>query len=177
MAEIRRYYQYWGKAEEPVETDHHLFPYHCLDVAAVANQWWAHSSSIRRSFTQETGMTEEQTHAWVMFFIALHDFGKLDIRFQIKVPELAKGNYGGELPKNSQSKNYYHGEQGYTWLVQESESYFEGVEDKTHRWLQNWFASTAGHHGEIPKNSEPNRPAFVPEYIERRVPHTRGDEP
>jgi CRISPR-associated endonuclease/helicase Cas3 len=165
MAKIRRYYQYWGKAEKPVETAHHLFPYHCLDVAAVANQWWAHSSSIRRSFTQETGMTEEQTHAWVMFFIALHDFGKLDIRFQMKVPELAKGNYGGELPKNSQSKNYYHGEQGYTWLVQESESYFEGVEDKTHRWLQNWFASTAGHHGQIPTNAEPNSPAFVPEYI------------
>ena len=168
MGEKRAYYQYWGKAEEPVETAHHLFPYHCLDVAAVANQWWKQSSTIRRSFTQETRLTEKQTHAWVMFFIALHDFGKLDIRFQMKVPELAKGNYGDELPKNSQSKNYYHGEQGYTWLVQESASYFEGVEDKPQRWLQNWFASTAGHHGEIPKNSEPNFPAFVPEYIKQQ---------
>jgi len=168
MDEMREYYKYWGKAEEPVETVHHLFPYHCLDVAAVANQWWKHSSSIRRSFTQQTGMTEKQIHALVMFFIAMHDFGKLDIRFQMKVPELAKGNYGGELPKNSQSKNYYHGEQGYMWLVQESESYFEGVEDKPQRWLQNWFASTAGHHGEIPKNSEPNCPAFVPEYIKQQ---------
>ncbi|CAG0956525.1 CRISPR-associated endonuclease/helicase Cas3 [Methanosarcinales archaeon] len=168
MNKIQVYYQYWGKAEEPVETAHHLFPYHCLDVAAVANQWWAHSSSIRRSFTQETGIEEKQIHAWVMFFIALHDFGKLDIRFQMKVPELAKWNYGGELPKNSQSKNYYHGEQGYTWLVQESASYFEGVEDKPKRWLQNWFASTAGHHGEIPTNAEDNPPAFVPPSIKKQ---------
>jgi CRISPR-associated endonuclease/helicase Cas3 len=158
-------YKYWGKAEEPVETAHHLFPYHCLDVVAVANQWWKQSSTIRRSFTQETGKTEKQTHAWVMFFIALHDFGKLDIRFQMKVPELAKENYDGELPKNSESKNYYHGEQGYTWLVRESASYFEGIERKPQRWLQNWFASTAGHHGQIPTNAEPNPPAFVPEYI------------
>jgi len=158
-------YKYWSKAEEPIETAHHLFPYHCLDVAAVANQWWKQSPIIRRSFTQETRMEEEQTHAWVMFFIAMHDFGKLDIRFQMKVPELAQGNYGGELPKNSQSKDYYHGEQGYIWLVQESASYFEGVEDKHQRWLQNWFASTAGHHGQIPTNAERNPPAFVPEYI------------
>lgn len=168
MNQIQVYYKYWGKAEEPIETAHHLFPYHCLDVAAVANQWWAHSSSIRRSFTQETGMEEKQIHAWVMFFIALHDFGKLDIRFQMKVPELAKGNYGGKLPKNSHSKNYYHGEQGYTWLVQESASYFEGVEDKPQRWLQNWFASTAGHHGKIPTNAEGNPPAFVPPSIKKQ---------
>jgi len=168
MNKIQVYYQYWGKAEEPVETAHHLFPYHCLDVAAVANQWWAHSSSIRRSFTQETGMEEKQTHAWVMFFIALHDFGKLDIRFQMKVPELAKRNYGNELPNNSESKNYDHGEQGYIWIVQESESYFEGVKDKHQRWLQNWFAPTAGHHGKIPTNAEGNPPAFVPPSIKKQ---------
>ena len=132
--------------------------------------------SIRRSFTQETGMEEKHIHAWVMFFIALHDFGKLDIRFQMKVPELAKGNYGGELPKNSQSKDYYHGEQGYTWLVQESAAYFEGVEDKPQQWLQNWFATTAGHHGKIPKNSEPNRPAlFGLEYIEQQDKNARKE--
>ena len=165
ICEKREYYKYWGKAEEPVETAHHLFPYHCLDVAAVANQWWKQSPAIRRSFTQETGITEKQTHAWVMFFIALHDFGKLDIRFQMKVPELAKGNYRSELPNNSHSKNYYHGEQGYTWLVQESESYFEGIKRKHQRCLQNWLSSTAGHHGQIPTNGEPNRPAFVPEHI------------
>ena len=155
-------YKYWSKAEEPIETAHHLFPYHCLDVAAVADQWWKQSPTIRSSFTQETGMTEEQNHAWVMFFVALHDFGKLDIRFQMKVPELAKGNYGVELPVNSSSKDYYHGKQGYTWLVQESASYFEEIKPKSKRWLQNWFAATAGHHGQIPTNSEPNYPAFYP---------------
>lgn len=160
-------YQYWGKADDS-ETGYHSFPYHCLDVAAVANQWWIRSSSIRRSFIQATKLTEKQTHAWIMFFIALHDFGKLDIRFQMKVLELAKENYGSKLPNNSESKNYDHGEQGYIWIVQESESYFEGVEDKHQRWLQNWFASTAGHHGKIPTNAEGNPPAFVPPSIKKQ---------
>jgi len=174
-AATSEYYQYWAKAEEPVKTAYHLLPYHCLDVAAVANQWWKQSPSIRRSFTQATGLTEKQTHAWIMFFIALHDFGKIDIRFQMKVPELAKANYGDDLPKNSQSKNYYHGEQGYMWLVQESASYFEGIKHKPQRWLQNWFASTAGHHGQIPTNAEPNPPAFVAKAIEQKDRHAREE--
>ena len=83
-------YKYWGKAEESIW---HSLPYHCMDVVAVADQWWMNSPSIRRSFSQETGLSEEQTYAWVMFFIALHDFGKFDVRFQMKNMDLAEENY------------------------------------------------------------------------------------
>jgi len=33
------YYKYWGKAKSDNESgaSYHLLPYHCLDVAAVAN--------------------------------------------------------------------------------------------------------------------------------------------
>lgn len=34
------YFRYWGKARKECEegVPYHLLPYHCLDVAAVANQ-------------------------------------------------------------------------------------------------------------------------------------------
>ena len=46
------YYKYWGKASSDNESGvgYHLLPYHCLDVATVANQLWLHSSSLRRQF-------------------------------------------------------------------------------------------------------------------------------
>lgn len=158
-------YKYWGKTEKSVW---HSLPYHCMDVVSVADQWWEHSPSIRRSFSQETGLSEEQTYAWVMFFIALHDFGKFDIRFQMKVRSLATKNYDANFPKDIGSKTYFHGEQGYYWFVQESDLYFGELGRKQQKWLQNWFASVAGHHGKIPTHSEPNSPPFVEESIKKQ---------
>ncbi len=137
-----------------------------MDVAAVADQWWENSPSIRQSFSHETGLSEEQAYAWVMFFIALHDFGKFDIRFQMKNLDLATENYKINLPAGIRSKDYFHGDEGYKWFVLESEDlYFRDVDYKRQRWLQNWFASVAGHHGSIPTNAEPNLPPFVDESI------------
>jgi CRISPR-associated endonuclease/helicase Cas3 len=82
------YYQYWGKASKE-DNSYHLLPYHCLDVAAVESAWWQHNPILRNSFIKSTGLTEEQTRAWVLFFITFHDFAKLDMRFQMKVPCLS----------------------------------------------------------------------------------------
>lgn len=160
---MQNIYKYWGKAEE---LDWHPLPYHSLDVVAVADQWWENSPSIRRSFSHETGLSEEQAHAWVMFFVALHDLGKFDVRFQMKNLDLAKENYKINLPESIRSKDYFHGDEGYKWFVLESENlYFKNVDYKRQRWLQNWFVSVAGHHGSIPTNAEPNLPPFVDECI------------
>ncbi len=156
-------FQYWGKAEE---LSWHSLPYHSMDVVAVADQWWENSPSIRRSFSHETGLSEEQTYAWVMFFIALHDFGKFDVRFQMKNLDLAEENYNTNLPKNLGVKNYFHGDEGYKWFVYESDIHFENVADMQQDWLQNWFAAVAGHHGTIPNSGEmPTKPPFVEESV------------
>lgn len=153
--------KYWGKTEK---SEWHPLPYHCLDVVAVADQWWKNSTPIRCSFSQETGLSEEQAYAWVMFFIGLHDFGKFDVRFQMKVINLANEHYNFDLFKIG-SKDYYHGEEGYKWLVYESDNLFKGTIFKKQKWIQNWFSAVAGHHGSIPTNSEPNPPPFVEDFI------------
>lgn len=163
-------YEYWGKTEK---LDWHPLPYHCIDVVAVADQWWKKSASIRRCFSHETGLSERQVYSWVMFFIALHDLGKFDIRFQLKSSELAKKMYNANL-YGIESKDYFHGDEGYKWFVCESDKiYFKDINQKKQKWLQNWFAAVAGHHGSIPTNGEPNYPPFVDNSILIKDSHIR----
>ena len=70
---LKSYYRYWGKAEKDGD-GYHLLPYHCLDVAAVAAAWWDASPTIRRAFHRRNKLSKEQLRAWVLFFVALHDY-------------------------------------------------------------------------------------------------------
>ena len=146
------YYKYWGKASSDNENGpgYHLLPYHCLDVAAVADSWWESSESLRQQFTKTMQANNpQQAKAWVMFFVALHDLGKLDIRFQMKAKETAV-QLQPDIPENIRqpSTEYYHGEAGYAWFLYESETYGFNflVEDQADAWM----AQVAGHHGIIP---------------------------
>ncbi len=129
---------------------YHLLPYHCLDVAAVANCWWQASPSLRQQFTKTMQVeNEEQAKAWVLFFVALHDLGKLDIRFQMKAKETAM-QLQADIPQNTNqvSTDYSHGDAGYAWFLYELETYdFNfSVEDQANTWM----TQVAGHHGIIP---------------------------
>jgi CRISPR-associated endonuclease/helicase Cas3 len=84
-------FDYWGKADPnyPGEQKWHPLPYHCLDVAAVAASWWDTDRTIQRIFLAALGCTQIQQNklrAWILFFTALHDLGKFDVRFQLKAP-------------------------------------------------------------------------------------------
>lgn len=85
------YFQFWGKADEKYVGSQtwHPLAYHSLDVAAVASSWWMACSPLQRNFLAafacETSQAE-QLRAWVLFFVALHDLGKFDLRFQLKAP-------------------------------------------------------------------------------------------
>lgn len=164
------YWRYWGKsvvALPPTKETYpgwHLLAWHCLDVAAVACAWWDASRSIRRSFATALGVdgNDEQAmtklKAWVSFFVALHDLGKFDVRFQAKAsevaavlwPELAHTLPG--IPPNDR-QHYDHGIGGYCWFSVEAHSYL-GIEDEDDYldamdyWAP-WLAIVAGHHGEI----------------------------
>lgn len=169
MKTEKLYYQYWGKTQDD-DSDgvaYHLLPYHCLDVAAVADTWWLSSPSIRRSFITSTGLSEKQAYAWVLFFIALHDYGKFDIRFQRKAPDAWKqvnpelSKLGTKLSKD-EIKKYYHGSAGLYWFYQDnnerfnqgdSDFCFDDDNDEWEAWLS-WLAPVAGHHGVVPDDYE-----------------------
>jgi CRISPR-associated endonuclease/helicase Cas3 len=162
----KSYYRYWGKADK--ESDrYHLLVYHCLDVAAVTAVWWDASPTIRRSFCGTAQADEGVIRAWLLFFVALHDYGKFDLRFQLKVPLIWQVIYplagqGLSLPSKVDSLAYRHGESGLAWCKQDilalsccddqSDSLFL---EEFEQWqsMKSWVEAVTGHHGHI-RNSE-----------------------
>ncbi len=169
MTDQPAYFRYWGKAKKPGQeatgAEYHLLPYHSLDVAAVASMWWDSSPVIRQRFTNISHGNEQQTLAWLQFFIALHDLGKFDVRFQQKVPELLKSLWadaGLDLPSAVLSRNYWHGEYAHFWVYHDlagrmkwkpSDNPWDEVEGESiwEAW-QPWIQAVAGHHGKEPKD-------------------------
>ena len=167
---MESYYRYWGKTEE-TSLSYHLLPYHCLDVTAVAAAWWDGSCTLRRGFSVGNQMPLEQLRAWVLFFVALHDYGKFDVRFQLRARPVWQSLYPdaalySALPSAIQCKTYYHGEGGLSWFLQDnavllgcaaplpdnpwdfldtSEYDESGLGDK---WKP-WNEGVPGHHGQI----------------------------
>jgi len=90
------YYQYWGKASKE-DNSYHLLPYHCLDVVAVADIWLQQSSVLLNQISQQINLSKEQCKSIVLFFVALHDLGKFDARFQNFVPKSSTTRKAGGL--------------------------------------------------------------------------------
>lgn len=191
------YYFYWGKAKP--ETDFgpgfHLFPYHCLDVAAVAAVWWDASPVIQRSFLQRSVLSTEQTRAWVLFFVALHDVGKLDVRFQLKAAQVWQALNPSYQPSDTrltfeQCRTYYHGPAGLYWLDNELDAILAGEKstesvdpvegfdifaalscqtslNAKQAWLP-WLEKVTGHHGHLVKydaNADASLPSYCAPYF------------
>jgi len=170
-----QYYRYWGKAKSEADCDpaYHLLPYHCLDVAAVAHQWWHHSPALRQQFKQVLLVDEDTGYAWLMFFITLHDLGKLDIRFQMKSPvtmqKLQAHTYAAI--EKSRDTQYDHGCNGYGWFEKELIDY--GFDCISEHSAMDWMQQVAGHHGRIPENNALVEPAFFSEAIKQQDKQAR----
>ncbi len=160
---VPEYVWYWGKAEKDAG-GYHLLPYHCLDVAAVAAVWWDASPTIRRSFSSHASCSEVQIRAWLLFFIALHDYGKFDLRFQLKVREAWEklhplAGQGASLPSQYDINQYRHGESGLFWFKKDffafngcepaADSLF--IDDEPLQWSnwKPWVEAVTGHHGHV----------------------------
>ncbi|WP_031431473.1 CRISPR-associated helicase/endonuclease Cas3 [Methylomicrobium agile] len=173
--EIPLYYRYWGKAKPETDSGgpaYHLLPYHCLDVAAVADIWLNRSYDIKRCFTDITGLDEEKSRAWLLFFIALHDYGKFDLRFQRKARE-AWENVNAELNAiptqltGQAIKEYNHGPAGLYWFYRDQHPRFSSGDgdfyfDDNDEWLawSSWLAPVVGHHGIVPGEHEKDAPKY-----------------
>lgn len=113
------FFQYWGKAQKPQQSReylYHLLPYHCLDVAAVADIWLSHSNVLLKQLSKQIQQPIEQTRKIVLFFILLHDLGKFDARFQTFVEEIRTTLQGDEF--EVEPERYSHGSYGYYYFRQ-----------------------------------------------------------
>jgi CRISPR-associated endonuclease/helicase Cas3 len=152
--------RYWGKADSNYagEPKWHPLVYHCLDVAGVAASWWDASPTIRHKFLYafNSPIPEERpVRAWVLFFVALHDLGKFDVRFQLKAPEalaaawrpLEKGR-DHDIPA-MEITSFDHGHAGIAWASLEFSSWVKS-NGGTSSWSlwENWLAAVTGHHGD-----------------------------
>jgi len=125
------YYQYWGKALKD-DNSYHLLPYHCLDVVAVADIWLQQSPVLLKQISLQIGQDEGCAKIIVLFYIALHDLGKFDARFQNFLPDLRIKLQGDDYEVDAES--YRHGSYGNYYFEKEF------VESDN-------MKAVAGHHG------------------------------
>lgn len=154
-------FEYWGKADSnyPGEQKWHPLAYHSLDVAAVAASWWDASPTIQRTFLAAFGYTQlqqNQLRAWILFFTALHDLGKFDVRFQLKAQDALAAAWR-PLGKKDQEVSqrdidgFDHGWAGIAWANQEYRLWLEHDDVGREAWEQwkPWLAAVTGHHGDF----------------------------
>lgn len=118
MKEVKSYFKYWGKAKKSPEqdgADYHLLPYHCLDVAAVAQVWLTDSCILLKQIALQINRSEADAKAIVLFYVLLHDLGKFDARFQNFVEEIRVKLQGDEF--EVEPEKYAHGSHGYLHFI------------------------------------------------------------
>lgn len=153
--------QYWGKADPwyAGQPKWHPLIYHLLDVAVVAAAWWDACPALRGRFHATfPNEPEDRLRAWMLFFIALHDLGKADVRFQLKAPDALAAAWrkiekGEDYEISPQEISAFdHGHAGIAWAALEYESWLGACDTDRGIWSRwnNWLAAVTGHHGDFP---------------------------
>lgn len=134
-----------------------------LDVAAVAAAWWDADPALRGRFLAAfPDETEIRLRAWVLFFVALHDLGKADIRFQLKAPDalaaawrVVEKDVDHDL-RVQEISTFDHGCAGFACAKLEYQTWVGSVDDAIELpiWTcwERWMAAVTGHHGDFPGN-------------------------
>ncbi|PHS69651.1 MAG: CRISPR-associated helicase/endonuclease Cas3 [Cycloclasticus sp.] len=141
--------KYWAKYQKE-DDQYHLFTYHCLDVVAVADVWLSNSSVLLKQAAKQIELDVATTKRVILFFVAIHDLGKLDARFQSFVPELRGRLQGSKYEVVKEA--YQHGTYGYLHFKKEFCSSAN-------------MAAVAGHHGHCDKGMK----YFLPDADEELV--------
>ncbi len=152
MDDIPTYFRYWGKADSGCEGEPkwHPFAYHSLDVAAVAEALWDCSSAVRRAFRVAFATDDQPAlRAWVLFFVALHDVGKLHALFQIKASDALAAAWRQCDPSRIRRRPYDHGCDGYAQADAEIRDWVGSSRPTIIDAFAGWLGAVAGHHGSI----------------------------
>jgi CRISPR-associated endonuclease/helicase Cas3 len=103
----------------------------------------------------------------VIFFVALHDLGKIDVRFQLKALDalnLAWADLNRDDVDESRAKHFDHGQMGYAWVMRELSVWATVNATEILDAWRPWLAAVTGHHGDLPSGADVGG-----EYAEARV--------
>lgn len=161
------YFGYWGKAD-PGVGGYHLAVFHCLDVAAVCEELLRRDAVLRRKLAGMTRLDESRVVPTIATFVALHDFGKFDGRFQAKAPEVLDA-IGHPEWKVIDGRGFDHGGAGYRHLLALREEDPQGFRNLLgNEGALALLAGSCGHHGVLPSSGESD---CVPGGWNRRLSH------
>lgn len=142
--------RYWAKSKKENGLLWHPALCHALDAAAVATVWLTVAPGVRRGLCVEIPF-ESSLMNWVPFFVYLHDYGKLDTRFQALNRELLEAlnpDLGeGSLSYQSDEPYYHHGEGGKRLFDKDLNidiDRFDELDIDEHIW--NWVKDATYHH-------------------------------
>lgn len=154
--DVPSYFKYWGKAKQDGEesvANYHLLPYHCLDVAAVADKWLELSPVLLKRFALYLSVEPDLARRIVLFFVLLHDLGKFDGRFQHFREDIRQKLQGDEWWIEADLSYYSHGSAGFKQFC-EKFGYSEAMK------------AVAGHHGYCDTNFNYEEPTADDDLIE-----------
>ena len=146
--------KYWAKVDREDQERYHLFHFHCMDVIAVADVWLDKSAVILKQLAQQSKLSCAKTKQIVLFYIALHDLGKLDARFQRFVEQVRIKLQVEGFTVDSEA--YNHGDYGYQHFLHDFELEKSAV-----------MKDVAAHHGFCNTSFEYFDPDADPELIEQ----------
>ena len=150
LACMRPYDRYWGKAD-PALGGYHLAAHHALDVAAVALRRVERSQVLRARLVRLVpGIEQERIAPTVACWVALHDIGKLDVRFQLKAPSVASALDPARASCRF-SGPYDHGRWGCQQLRRELRS---EMDEHLGGNMEAFLQGVTGHHGELPSRAK-----------------------
>lgn len=139
--------RYWGKAD-PAVGGFHLAALHCLDVAAVAETMVSESQRLGHRLATWMGVPPPRVAPTIALFVALHDVGKFDSRFQAKAPDAARAlSPSWQGLHRAFGEGYDHGAAGYGHLRRDLADVI-GAEIGRESWPL--LQAVTGHHGELP---------------------------
>ena len=152
------YFDAWGKAAKPDDTDgpsYHLLAYHSLDVAAVGHRFLTRNHGVSKRLSRLSGMSPVGLQKLLTFLLAIHDAGKFLSAFQNLRPDLLQ-----KLQHRGSRTQYdtRHDSLGYAAWQEWIKGRLPGTRMKgkrsrdADRWLNPWVAAVTGDHGSPPEH-------------------------
>jgi len=146
-------YKYWGKADKSGSC--HLLIYHSLDVAAVGRIWFEQMPEFLKKSSIACGVSTKTFQELFLFFLSVHDSGKLSNCFQSKRPEIAQKLQGKHFVTEEGKRHDQKGYEFWSQVAPECWQKFWNFSDKERRasrdFLEIFARISFGHHGVPPQ--------------------------